>query len=154
MKENDPWELTPEIIKEIEQHKKEMKELKRQRVESLNRLGEVLDSTLVGIWGQLTGAGVRMYGVYSKNATESFHFIVIGKSEEVIIADSLEERNAIAASSSWAAWRGEESKVKYVLTKDEEPTELNGYIVKKFNPEKTPNGHPVNSVDKFLNEDY
>lgn len=151
-KENDSWKITPEIIEEIKEHNRKMREIDKQRVESLKRLGEILDSTLMGIWGHLTNIGATMHGVYKKNTEENFHFIVVGRSEEVIIAENLEEREVICIPLREALWRGEEPKVKFVLTQDEEPKEINGYIVTKFNPEKTPNGHPVKTIEQFLGE--
>ncbi|TSC64628.1 MAG: hypothetical protein G01um101493_75 [Microgenomates group bacterium Gr01-1014_93] len=149
---NDPWELTPEIIQEIEDHNRKIKEWDRQRVKGLTQLGVLLEATLVDIWGEMGPAGGTMYGVFRENNDELFHFIVIGKIEEVAIAEDLEEREAICIPLREALWRGEKPKVKFVLTRDEEPKEINGYIVTKFDPEKTPNDHPVETIEQFLGE--
>ena len=149
-RKNDSWELTPEIIQQREEHNRKIKEWNRQWVEGLKQRGVLLEATLVGIWGQMGPAGGSMYGVFRENNDELFHFIVIGKSEEVAIAEDLEEREAICIPLREALMRREEPKVKFVLTRDEELKEINGYIVKKFDPEETPNNHPVETIEQFL----
>lgn len=153
-RENDPWIPNEETWNEMRELRREllMKEYDRQRVEGLKQLGVLFEATLVGIWGEMGPAGGTMYGVFRENNEEQSHFIVIGKSEEVAIAENLEEREVICIPLREALRRGEEPKVKFVLTRDEEPKEINGYIVTKFNPEKTPNGHPVKTIEQFLEE--
>ncbi len=144
---NDNWKATPEEIEEwTEKFRQDRAEINKQRIERLKILEQPLDSKLVGIWGHLTNIGVREHGVFQENHDDQHYFIIVGRSEDVITAETLEERNRIARELVAAGVEGK------MVTFGEQRKEIGDFVIRDIDPKKTPNGHPVRPIEKFLEE--